>query len=164
MIALATAIRPEPRRCLWAERSHATPQDPVEEGAVAERDRRRRQRQPHVPEAEDAHEGPVEDEVGDDRDDAHEHRHARVVERVEGRREHLDAGVAGEPDGIGGEGLRRERRVGGSEPAVLVHEPDDGNAEDGEAGGGREAEQGDELERLSDRAAERGRVATRPMA
>src|SRR5207244_1901835 len=84
--------------------------------------------------AERAHEGPVERVVDGDREQAHQHRGPRVVEGVERRREHLDAGVAGEAECVPGERLGRRRRVGGAEAAVLVDEADHGHAEHGETG------------------------------
>ena len=39
--------------------------------------------------------------INDDGAEADEHRRARVFQRVEGGREHLDRGVAGQADGIG---------------------------------------------------------------
>ena len=57
--------------------------------------------------------------------------------------------VAREPERVGHQGLRGSRRVGRPEAAVLVDEPDDRNAEDGEADRGRNAEERDHLERLA---------------
>ena len=75
---------------------------------------------PDVPKPSTRTNDPVEREVDHDREQAHQHRRARVVERVERGRQHLDAGVAGEPDRVAGERLRRGGGVGGREAAVLV--------------------------------------------
>src|SRR5439155_1656213 len=88
-----------------AERADATAEDEVEQPEVAERHGRGGEREADVAEAEAAHERPVERVVDRDRHQAHEHRRARVVERVEGGGEHLDARIAGEAGRVGGEGL-----------------------------------------------------------
>ena len=107
-------------------------EDHVEEREVAERDRGGREGEPHVTETELADEHPVQHIVGRDREETHERRDARVAQGVERRRQNLDTGVAREADRIAGQRLRRGHRVAGGEAAVLVDEPDHGDAENGQ--------------------------------
>ncbi|HUE30690.1 MAG TPA: lipid II flippase MurJ, partial [Verrucomicrobiae bacterium] len=83
------------------------------------------------------------------------------VERVEGRRQHLDAGIAREAEGVARERLRGRGRVPRREAPVLVDEADHGDPHERESGGGGQAEERDQLERLPDRGAEGPRVAAR---
>ena len=67
----------------------------------------------------------VQHQVGQHRDDADDDRRARVLQRVEARRRDLHDRIADDARRVEQQGLRREQRRRGVEPAALIEQLDD---------------------------------------
>ena len=95
--------------------------------------------------------GPMSDsansDVGGDGDESHEHRRARVAERIERLRGDPRGGERGQADGIADERLRRVERLGRAECAALEQQPHDRLRERHEPDGGGHGDERGEPER-----------------
>ena len=67
----------------------------------------------------------VEGEIHPDREKAHHHRRPLVIDRVEGGREHLDAGVTDQPNRVKLQRLGRVLGIGIKEFPPLVNQRND---------------------------------------
>ena len=83
-----------------------------------------------MPHTESENEKPVEHQIQPDREETDRHRGPLPVDRIKGRRENLDAGVADQTDRIELEGLSRMQGIGIEEFPPLVDQGDDRLSQD----------------------------------